>query len=269
MSPSESQLRAALKQGEGDSGLDPDAIIGKAVAFRRQRQQRRVRVAGVLGVVAIVGGIGIGLAATSGGNNNTALPASSQRATASDELRNMPAAPSAPKGSAGSLTGSDYGGAVAGGGGMAPSTSGCPAKPVRYLVPGGGGTGQFGSRSPLFEQPVERLTICRYSPETNAFQSSSAIGGAEARALVTRLNASTSRPAATDCVTPVSVEILANDASGAALTPLTVIGSCQQVMVTNGTAIRFAPISELQPYLGVTSLPPVPATGTMSGSPPR
>ncbi len=70
MSPNEFQLRAALRDGEGEH-LDPDTVVARARAVTRARRDRRVRYLSVAAVVAVVGGIGtVAGVALSGGNHD-------------------------------------------------------------------------------------------------------------------------------------------------------------------------------------------------------
>jgi hypothetical protein len=68
MSPSESQLRAALHHGEGEP-VDAGAVIARA---RAARHDRRVRMASVAAAVAIVGAVGTGGGLLLSGSDNTA-----------------------------------------------------------------------------------------------------------------------------------------------------------------------------------------------------
>jgi hypothetical protein len=267
MSPSENQLRAALSDGEGPKP-DADAIIGKALVVKYERHRRRVRVAGVLGVAAVVGGVGVGLAATQGSDRSNA--GSDYRAPAHPAAAGQASNGGAEYGSAELAPQNNttvQGGAGGAGGVTATGTSTCPSKPVRYMLPGGGGTDQFGGRTSLFTEPVERLTVCAYSAESDVLQSTDVITGDDARSFVAKLDASTAKASATDCVTPINLEIVAVDTNGAALTPLTVVGTCQQAMVTNGTAVRYASISAFAPYVATPSSVTPPPSGMMSGSP--
>ncbi len=59
MSPSEKDLRSALRAGEGEAfAPDADTIMQAA---RGARHTRRVRIAAVTATVVVVGGLGIGL----------------------------------------------------------------------------------------------------------------------------------------------------------------------------------------------------------------
>lgn len=79
MSPSEEQLRAALREGEGP-GLDAGVIASRAESWRREHRARRTRLLASAAAAVVVAGIGIGTglvlandsttktASTSGGN---------------------------------------------------------------------------------------------------------------------------------------------------------------------------------------------------------
>jgi hypothetical protein len=272
MSPSENQLRAALRDGEGGRP-DPDQIIQAAVTIRRERRQTQRRLAGAVAGIVIVGGIGIGLATTRGGNDSTHSAANG----AGGNLSGLAPATTVPSGTAGSggfAAGTEVRPATSGLGATtndglsSTSTSGCPAKPVEYLLPGGGGSGQFDQNAPLFAKPVRTVKLCSYSPETGAFVGAINLTGDRAQQFVDSLTTSKDGATSLDCLSPIKMEILATDTAGAALTPLSVVGTCRQVAVTNGTALRYAKITDLTAVGVPATVVPSPS-GIESGSPPR
>jgi len=154
MSPSESQLRAALRAGEGQP-VNPELVIAHA---RAVRHNRRMRVGSIAAAVIAVGGIGTGIAALntgpngSDGSSNTAGGAIAGDKAAAPEAT----APRAAPGTAGAAGGSR-------GGNNGTDAASCPDKPIRLMIPGGGGTGQFGGSGPLFAEPVGSIRVCGYA----------------------------------------------------------------------------------------------------------
>ena len=157
MSPNEFQLRAALRDGEGDS-IDPDTVIMRARAMNQARHDRRIRYLSVAAVVAVVGGIGTvaGVALTGGDNGGSHSTADSARKAANSEAGGAATAPSA------------AGKPIAGGPMARAAAIPCPATAPTLQLPGGGGSGQFGSNGSLFSGPVESVKICAYQQQTRA-----------------------------------------------------------------------------------------------------
>lgn len=129
MSPSEDQLRAALRHGEGD-GLSAAGIIARAEDHRRQRRTRLLSVAAAVVVVAGIG-TGVGLATTS-----------SHRSTSS-EANGAAKAQRAPSAAG------DAGGSLA-------LSASCPATAPTLPPQTAGTSGTF------FEAPVQAMQICAY-----------------------------------------------------------------------------------------------------------
>ena len=159
---------------------------------------------------------------------------------------------------------------VAAGAADTSSPPACPAKPVEYALPGGGGTDQFGAAGSLVDKPVSRLTFCIYDRVSSAqtYQGSRVLTGSAAQAWIDRINSASPRNGdlTQGCLAPGVVEVLGTDSAGTAITPLQVTRGCGYARVTNGTAVRFASNAELDSILFGTQ--PSPSSG-MSGSPPR
>jgi hypothetical protein len=213
MSPTESELRAALRSGEG-GGLDPDAVISRA---RGVRHARRVRFGSIAAAVVIVGGVAAGVTALQSGGSQH--PAAQHGATSGANQNQGTAAAQ------------------------------CPAQPPHLMMPGGGGTGQFGAAGPLFARPVESLTVCGYvAPDLNApvrHTGTIELTNAAARDLAASLeHASLVRTAGDEgCLGPMIPEtelLVAAHSRAGALEPVTVttMTACGNT-VTNGTAIRY------------------------------
>ena len=271
MSPSESQLRAALSDGEGP-GPDPEAIIGRALQIRVRQRERRVRVLAAVGAVVVVGGIGVGIAASGGGshtsasrsNDMAASPAAVPAAAGHMPASSRTSAPLQAAGGAGGAGGANNGGSGA--------TQSCPATPVSYALAGGGGTNQFGASQPLTSEPVSSLTFCSYDPSGTppTYQGSRILEGTTAQQWIDAADAATVTSDPAFCLNARRVEILVVGAHGDALTPLSVTGGCDYAMITNGTAVRYVPISTLDGVIdGSQALATPPPSGMMSGAPPR
>jgi hypothetical protein len=265
MSPSEDQLRAALRAGEGPAP-SADAIIGHALGVKAERRQQRVRALGMVAAVAAVAGLGAGIATSSHSHNSNAS-GSAKSAAGSAPLRgaDIPAA-----GINGQnqqqqqqyAAGNGAGGAGTGGTGAGPQ---CPAKPVQYALPGGGGTNQFGASDSLFSGKVQSILMCRYTSATSALSGQDELMGSAAQDLATRIDSSTTNGDGFLCKYVPVVELVATGIDGKQMTPISVSGGCGYGLATNGTGVRYVPWSELQ-----ASPPPAaspPASGVMSGSP--
>ncbi|WP_375491619.1 hypothetical protein [uncultured Jatrophihabitans sp.] len=241
MSPSENDLRAALRRGEGDATQDVD--VDRLVAAGRDRAtQRRVRLLSGAAVVLVVAAAGTGGALIWGGSD------SAQQTSGA---------------SAGKAAGSRAGGATQAAPATGAAAGACPAAaPARVaprpgaanpggLTPGaGGGTGQAaGAGGALFAKPVARLVVCAY-PEGSSPAAQRPAGitltGAQADTLRTSLeDAAKTRPTGA-CPLLVRADerqlaIVGVTADGTKLPVVTTTVnavSCR-VVVTNGTAVRY------------------------------
>jgi hypothetical protein len=228
MSPNEADLRAALHAGEGDP-LDPETVLSAA---RAARSQRRVRAASAAGAALLVGaiGTGIGLADLHSSTNPAAAGASS---------RNAGSNANEPSSSAQAL----YGSTAPAPAQRALGTLTCPKTPAHYLLPGGGGTGQFGGNSPLFSGPVAAMKLCMYPANGAATPRTFVLEGGDAQSVANSLNAAPTSVSQRMCpdVMPedeFTFEMLAVTADGAKLRPVVAQPGCRG-QVTNGTAVRF------------------------------
>jgi hypothetical protein len=165
MSPSESDLRAALRDGEGDD-LNVDRIIAGGRALRARRRARMMTAAAV---TVLVAGLGTGGAVLLSGNGNSESGSKANGGTSFDQRR-------AQSGTAGSLNGAAGGGAAASAANppkaAAPNDSvtavPCPASLPDYRLPGGGSPGQFGADGPLFSRTVDSIVVCAYGTPSAA-----------------------------------------------------------------------------------------------------
>jgi hypothetical protein len=239
MSPSEGQLRAALHEGEGDAP-DPGALIEHAVGVRRERRRRVYLAAGAAVVVAAIG-VGVGVLSGNGPTHtsDSAGGGQTQRATA------RPSAAGAPNGANPRVHGASS--AAAGRMSVAEQgapANGCPPTAARYLLPGGGGSGQFGASEPLFSHDVSKILVCGYPAKASEGVRALVLRGGDAGALAASFESAPSTHHSGVCTsesgpTAGTVELLATDANGVASKPVVITLGCPTSMATNGTAVRY------------------------------
>jgi len=234
MSPSEFELRDALRDGEGD-GLDSDALIRSAVQIRHTR---RVRLGAIAASVIAVGAIGTGaVQLVQNGSSSQASKSSADTGFGAEQ-----SVPSAPV-NRGALPNQPSAGTAGGAGttgGTDSQAATCPDSVPRLAVPGGGGTGQFGSGGPLFAGVVTQLVVCAY-PVTKP-PTSIVLTGAEAAGVAAGLNdaATAHNPAVCPYRTTGTGQLvlLATTAGGRTLPPVVATLHCIWT-ATNGTAVRY------------------------------
>lgn len=293
MSPNEFDLRAALHHGEGD-GVDPDRVIGRAVAQRQARRARLARSGSIAAVVAVVAGLGIGAAYGlhgNGGGSNSAAQGSAGTANATTAAgpagtapaATSPAGPAAgtragkPAGSAavdhsGSTAGSASTGAGSARSGRAAADAArvaCPATPPVLTTNLPSSALQHAS---LFSGPVEAVVACVYAPASSTSATvRHAFLGSDATAIANSIEAASSTPPRMPC--PMyrigntrTLVLIGVDASGNAMAPIsTQLGQnpCD-LPITNGKAVRYdwTPPAVMAPWVtGFRS--PVLGSGTV------
>jgi hypothetical protein len=275
MSPNEFQLRAALRDGEGEH-LDPEAVISRARAVTQARRDRRVRYLSVAAVVAVVGGIGTaaGITLSGGGGNSSSANMRMSTANGGGAAQSNAAKPPAAAGPSGRAA------AIA-----------CPGEAPVLRIPAGGSSGQFGAGRSLFSGPVEAIKLCAYDqqtrtpiPDQGGQTISTVLTGAPATALAASLDAAPKTRPHTPCPLYLSANgktlvIIGLSTSGQAMPPITAVvaqNACG-LPVTNGTAMRWswsAPgvltsfIARLAPAHGGGAISVHPS-GKVTGSPVR
>lgn len=236
MSPSESELRSFLHGGEGEP-INPDTVITRA---HELRHNRRIRLASAAAAVVLVGAVGTGALALRGGSDGRSAASSGLQ---QDQTAARGAAvPDAPT----------------------PAAVTCPPIPPRLMLPGGGGTVQFGSDGPLFDGPVTAMQICGYAAATTtgqvSFLGSTTLSGRPATEIATSLNAAATIRLNRPCpLRPTrKLIIFATGPSGAALKPVVLDYSSCLPSATNGTAARYdwTPPPEVDPTLAALMQPP-------------
>jgi hypothetical protein len=254
MSPTEFELRAALRDGEGD-GIDPDRVILRAEEARRRQRSRVLGAASVAAVLAAVTVTGTALLGGSGGSSRIGGADSSAavgiggRALPAD---NAAAAPSAP----------------------------CPVTFPHLSAPRPGtsgiASGQPGTRA-IFATPPRAVTICSYGAagEPPTRSGATTVSGAAAQQLVTSLDqASPARPqvcpqyVTADTRRYAFVGVAANGSRTGVVTVLLSDNSCLTT-VTNGAAVRYgwrppAAVAGILAALDGSAAPSTPAPSTHS-----
>jgi hypothetical protein len=131
------------------------------------------------------------------------------------------------------------------------------------MLPGGGGTDQFGADGALFNAPVVAMKICVYATEGN---SSVELATAAAQRLATSLEAAPgiSGPLSGCLSVGPKYAIYAASNSGTVLHVVTTEPGCHAYQVTNGTAVRLVSLSQFDSVRAAYPAPP-----PNQGSPPK
>jgi hypothetical protein len=244
VAPNEFQLRAALRQGEGESP-DADGLISHAVGLRQQRRRRITAIAGSTAVVAVVA-LGITGIVDSGnsdsGGGSVAADTGGSAALARPHAPASQAAAAAPSKPPPSDTTSEAGSPT--GAALVANGISCPASPDRFAVPGGGGSGQFGSTEPLFPSAVGALRLCGYPGAGGKAPKSQTVTGAQARRIAAALESAPATPVPGDCAPNAdylggTLEIYPVTPSGDRMRPVVITLGCGASEATNGTALRY------------------------------
>jgi hypothetical protein len=254
MSPTERDLRAALRDGEGDDP-DVDRIVFHALLVRALRRRRALTTAAAVVVVAGVatGGTALvrgGFGGGDSGSNSAKVNSGGRTAFGSADAAGSGAANAA----GGAASGASGGAAApsAAGGGTA-DLPGCPASLPRYALPGGSTPSSGGAGGRLFSGTVASAVVCSYGTVDAALGTDApkptrvVFTGADAATLATSLeNAARTRPMG---MCPLirsaderALAVIGVAADGARLGTVTttVNRPACAVVVTNGTARRYA-----------------------------
>ncbi|MDT4939907.1 MAG: hypothetical protein QOG80_3578 [Pseudonocardiales bacterium] len=213
MSPSEDQLRSALRHNEG-GGLDVEQIVARAESARRER---RVRLASAAAVVAIVAGVGTGVGITTrNSHSSTASKSADGYSVGAGAAARGTAAPSAVNGPVTVIP--------------------CAAQLHVPAVAVGTDTSR-----PFFSAGVSAVTVCAYRftgfavvrTDGNSGEPITATyAGADAAAIVTSLEQAKPTPSGASCGAiqangVYAIAVLARYASGAVADPVIVgVGPC-------------------------------------------
>jgi len=240
MSPSEGQLRAALHEGEGDT-VDAGALIEHASWVRRERRRRVYLVAGTVAAVAVIG-VGVASFVGNGGNKTDSAEGAASHSVKSI-AGNAPPATSRPSG--GRSGASVSGGHVKHNAVPRRAPGECPAAAPRYLLPGGGGSGQFGASDPLFSHNVDTIVVCAYPAEASQRARRVELSTTQSAKLAESLESSPSsmtvpgRKCANVDTLGGTLDLMATDENGVASKPVLITLGCPRNTATNGTAVRY------------------------------
>lgn len=249
MSPSESELRAALHEGEGDQ-LDATALIARAHVLRHQRQRRIHTALGVAAAVVVIGGGVAGLVSyatgdqhTEAGGSGASIPAAASggvggvahaQAESSAASRPIPSARMTPK-----RTHIGPGPAIATQGGGRDEPASCAGRPNPLTLPSSGAD----RSGALFTRSVARIRVCAYAPVAPHRLRSELLGVQQSVTLARTLEAMPVRSQHPSCsrtaVRPGRLELHAVDANGHRSRPVVVTVGCGESKATNGVAVRF------------------------------
>jgi hypothetical protein len=257
MSPSESDLRAALHDGDGDP-LDVDSLLGHAQA---RAAQRRVRMLSTAAIVAVVAGAGVGggYLLSSGSDSRTSSTAGGAGSgvygaeSGGSERVAVNTAPSA----AGIANG--YAGAA-----------GCPVQPTATA-----GSAKSTAHVTMFSAPVRTVVLCAYdnfstvdaSHSRKTDPASVVLRGKQAERLLQSLKqAPTERPT-TPCPfvrtvsRPLVIVALTSDGTVAGVATTNLGVPVCNVVVVNDAATRYSwrPPADLSLRLATVLAPPAPA----------
>lgn len=271
MGPNEAQLRAALHDGEGEL-LDAGRLIAHGHRARETRRRRITSIATSAAVVAVVG-VGVTAMITVGHDSENAGSGGGQSIPGAAAGANPGTAhggtglTAAPRGPAASATKSANAYAADGKARATTTAAGltCPNSATRYLLPGGGGLGEFGSDEPLFARAVSAMKVCVYQGGVGRVRTSAVISGQPAADLAAKLEAAPAKPDRQCAGTTTllgQTELLAVDSRGRAMKPVVITVSCVS-QVTNGTAVRYVDglpdrIARLINRPPMISVPPMP-----------
>lgn len=249
MSPTEKELRAFLREGEGDV---PDAVSVMSNAMR-VREARRKRMTTVLtsaaAAVVVIGGsvllVNTGRSNDDAGNGNTGggLAQSANGGTTSTEAaanggadfedRRSASSKLAPKANTSQRYSAMMGLPM------------CPATPTHYALPGGGGLNSFGANGKMWKRTPNAMRICAYTGSTSPV-SRLAYGDQVAAIAQDVETASVTSvvgppcPTDTPSTTGGTIEIYALDANRKPLKAVVFdVPACGAVHATNGTASRY------------------------------
>jgi hypothetical protein len=223
MSPNEHQLRAALRQGEGDRP-DADEIIFSARAARAARRRTAWAVVGSVAAVLLVGG---GITALSLAGDGSGSSASSGGAAGGAAVP--------PDRSPGTGTRA---------GPLPPTVPACPRVLPSVPQPPSRSSGQ------LFPDGVIAIRICLYPVESSTLNATNELTGTAAQRLVEQLESSPKPAPQTACTADLgpTMLLLGRTATGDVPNVVGNLGGCGSV--SNGTAIRLArPVLEEQAHI--------------------
>lgn len=281
MSPTERDLRAALRAGEGDD-LDVDHVVAGG---RSARAQRRSRIMNTTAAAVVVAGVATGGALLAGGGHGGTSKSNGAATADRGGAYSAPAGSSAASGKAGPPAAAGAAGSGTAGSGRSAAAMGlptCPASLPRYLIPGTSVPSTGAAGGALFSGPVATAVVCSYGSlaTSNAPPPTRVVlTGADATTLATSLeNAAPVRPKVM-CPQIRSADErelmiigVAADGSVVGRVTTTINRPACDVRVTNGKAVRYAwspPPSLANRLNGAGPVGSVSPGPVMNGSPTR
>lgn len=235
----ESELRAALRDGEGQT-LSPGHIVALAEA-RQQRRHDRIRTAAVAVVVTGLFGGGIAALTQLGGSSESASSNSAAGKQAFNDLAGDRAASGSGATSAGAAAG---GSAVPGSAPLAPGPEAgtaavCPPHPVTVRWPADRAAN---TTAPLFSGSITAIRLCGYRGKghgTQTLRGATTLRGAQARELADSVNASPSGERDISCPPPMySRRVVLYPVSGMTAGTTVLLDASCGINVTDGHAER-------------------------------
>ena len=105
--------------------------------------------------------------------------------------------------------------------------AGCPQTAARYLLPGDGGSGQFGSAGPLFTHSVAKIVVCGYPAKVSEGPRRLVVQAGLATGFAASLESAPTVFRSSKCQSgrnslPGTLELLATDAEGNASKPVVI-----------------------------------------------
>ena len=153
----------------------------------------------------------------------------------------------------------------------------CPLAPARYMLPGGGGIGQYGSDEKLFARRVVAMKVCAYPHAAAPHPASTVLSSTSAQQFATSLESAPDALSLPKAPCPSETGTAVRDAqlvvlpvSGDArvLKPVVItVGPCATNKATNGTAVRYLarlpkPVSGLLDTSAAVPSKPARASGS-------
>jgi len=237
MSPSESQLRAALHEGEGE-GLDAGLLIAHGNRLRRQRRRRINQIAVA---TVVVGVVGVGFTVLSGNGSNDEAGSSTSGGSAALQRSSAPAGGSA--GGGGAHAAPPHRGQTAPSAAASGNYSfvgGCPSVPTHIALPTG--VTQDEASGPLLPSDASAIRACGYPGGTRS--QTLVLQSTRASALAATINSAPITPSRTVRICTKNqltgtVELLAVDGAGRRSKPVVITIASPNAVATNGMATRY------------------------------
>lgn len=254
--PSEFDLRAALREGEGDQ-----PSISKVMIAGDARRRRRARIASAAVIVAVAGGLGATAAEFGGSGGSGGANSAELNRAAGGAAEPMPA------------------------GVNSLNDVACPATPPTYALSNQHSHGTYASTPQLLAGRVSSVVVCAYGPAVQAASSGQRsparleLAGHQAKQIARSLKTAPTAAPSTSCSSAPTDQyaLIPVDASGKTGQPITAqLSGSGCALITNGTAIRYdwqpppavaSKLDELTPSEPPDSPAPASTTAILSPTP--